>query len=197
MEREVPPDLYGRWHMDVAIGSGRVSVVSNGPLPDEVEPDAQVRLQATCFYQFTRKRQVVRPMLLVPAEVSVEVEKPAPANAYEAAIRPVGSLLEFSPTSASGHRVHVRGVVTHQEPGTIVWLRDESGALRIQTRQPEPLQPGDIIDVLGFPKFGAYTPLLEDAVFQEGPSGHPPEPTALTSPTAAFDHQSDCLIWFL
>jgi signal transduction histidine kinase len=191
LEREVPRSVFGKWHMDVAMSSGKISVVSNGPLPDELEPDAQVRLQATCFYQFTRKRQVVRPMLLVPAGVAVQVEKPAPRDAYNAPLRPVGTLLEFSPESTSDHRVHVRGVVTHQEPGATVWLRDESGALRVQTRHPEPLQPGDIVDVLGFPKYGSYTPLLEDAVVQKRALGNSPDPIQLPTPTAAFDHQAD------
>jgi signal transduction histidine kinase len=191
LDRQVPRDVFGKWHMDVALGSGKISVVSNGPRPEESEPDARVRLQATCFYQFTRKRQVVRPMLLVPGGVSIQVEQPAPANAFNARVRPVGTLLEFSPERASGHRVHVRGVVTHQQAGAMVWLRDDSGALRIETRQSEPLQPGDVIDVLGFPKFGAYTPLLEDAVVQKSSSGNPPPPIRLATAAAAFDHQAD------
>ena len=131
LDAEMLPGVFGRWHMDVGVGGGKVSVVSNGARPSEVAPDAKVRVLATCFYQFNQRRQVLRPMLLIPTNVPIELITPAPAEAEAAPIRPVGSLLEFSPESASGHRVHVRGVVTHQEPGTAVWIRDDSGALRI------------------------------------------------------------------
>jgi signal transduction histidine kinase len=187
----LPKEAYGQWQMDLAAGGGEVSVVSNGARPAEVAPDARVRVQAACFYQFTQKRQVLRPMLLVPRGVPVEVEKPAPADPYAAPVRPAGSLLEFSPERAAGQRVHVRGVVTHQEPGAILWIRDTSGALRIQSRQDEPLSPGDDVDVLGFPKYGSYTPALEDAVFKKRGSGPPPAPVELAAPAAALDHQAD------
>jgi signal transduction histidine kinase len=193
LEKELPKDTYGRWQMDLAAGGGEVSVVSNGERPAQVTPDARVRVQAACFYQFTQQRQVLRPMLLVPAGVPVEVEQPAPANPYAAPVRPAGNLLEFSPESAAGHRVHVRGVVTHQEAGAILWIRDNSGALRIQSRQDESLRPGDDVDVLGFPKYGSYTPSLEDAVFQKRNSGPSPAPIELTSAAAAFDHQADLI----
>jgi signal transduction histidine kinase len=186
----MPKEAFGQWHMELATVGGKVSVVSNGAGPSEVAPDARVRVQAVCFYQFTQKRQVLRPMLLVPAGVSITVEKPAPPN-DSIPLRPAGSLLEFSPESGSGHRVHVGGVVTHQEPGTNVWIRDGSGALRVQTKQAGLLRAGDIIDVLGFPKYGSYTPALEDAVFEKRGTTNLPAPIRLSSPPDAFDHLAD------
>jgi signal transduction histidine kinase len=186
----MPKDAFGQWHMELATMGGKVSVVSNGERPSEVAPDARVRVQAVCFYQFTQKRQVLRPMLLVPGGVSVAVEKPAPPN-DSIPLRPAGSLLEFSPESGAGHRVHVGGVVTHQEPGTNVWIRDGSGALRIQTKQTGLLRAGDFIDVLGFPKYGSYTPALEDAVFEKRGTTNLPAPIPLTAAADAFDHLAD------
>ena len=185
------PGGFGQWHMDLAVPGGKLSVLSNGDKPDGVAPDAQVRVKATCFYQFTQNRQVLRPMLLVPNRVPVEVLHPPPSDVQELPIRPVGSLLEFSPASAWGHRVHVRGVVTRQDPGTFVWIRDSSGALRIQSRQTERLEPGDDIDVLGFPKYGSFIPALEDAIFQKASRGKPPVPIDLPGLEAAFEHQAD------
>jgi signal transduction histidine kinase len=87
--------------------------------------------------------------------------------------------------------VHVRGTVTHQEPGHVLWIRDSSGALAIQTAQGDPLRPGDQIDVLGFPKYGSYTPALEDAVFRKFGRIDAPVPVVITNPAAAFEHQAD------
>jgi signal transduction histidine kinase len=182
----------GPWRMELALGGGKVSVVATETRPAEGLVDAKVRVQATCLYQFTQGRKVLRPILFVPPNVPIEIIEPAPADA-DAPLRPAGSLLEFSPENTSGHRVHVRGVVTHQEPGTIVWIRDESGGLRVQTRQAGQLHAGDEIDVLGFPKYGSYTPTLEDAVFVKRGSTNPPGATELASLTNAFDHPGDLI----
>jgi signal transduction histidine kinase len=177
--------------MDLAVPGGKISVLSNGDKPAGVAPDAQIRVHATCFYQFTQNRQVLKPMLLVPRRVPIIVLNPPPADSDSLPIRLVGSLLAFSPASAWGHRVRVRGVVTRQDPGTFVFMRDSSGALRIQTKQTERLEPGDEIDVLGFPKYGSFIPALEDATFQKRSSGTPPAPIDLPTLEAAFEHQAD------
>jgi signal transduction histidine kinase len=181
-----------QWRMEMALGGGKVSVVLGNPKPAETLIDARVRVQATCFYQFTPGRKVLKPILFVPGGMPIEIIEPAPVST-NAPLRPAGSLLEFSPENTSGHRVHFRGVVTHQEPGTSVWIRDESGALRIQTRQSDILDPGDTIDVLGFPKYGSYTPTLEDAIFSRIGAGTPPAAVPLATAPAAFDHPGDLI----
>jgi signal transduction histidine kinase len=55
------------------------------------------------------------------------------------------------------------------------------------------VQPGDEIDVLGFPKYGSYTPALEDAIFTKRSSGNPPAPVRITTPASAFEHQADLI----
>ncbi len=91
-----------------------------------------------------------------------------------------------------GHRVHVRGIVIRQEPGEALWLRDGDRGLRVQTYQAGELHPGDEVDVLGFPKQGEYSPILEDAIFQARSSSVAlPPALRLSSATNAFDHDSD------
>lgn len=185
------PRDFGQWHMELATGSGKVSVISIDPKPPEIAPDTVVRLQATCFYQFTRKRQVLKPALLVPSGVPIQVVEPPPAEPDSVPIQTIASLLEFSPKMGALQRVHVRGVVLSQEPGTVVWIRDNTGALRVHSRQHERLQPGDEIDVLGFPKYGSHTPALEDAVFEKLGSGETPAAVELAAPEEAFEHPAN------
>ncbi|HSU56458.1 MAG TPA: sensor histidine kinase, partial [Candidatus Dormibacteraeota bacterium] len=61
------------------------------------------------------------------------------------------------------------------------------------TSQTDPLSPGDEIDVLGFPKYGSYTPGLEDAIFKRRSGGTPPAAVDLSNPSFAFDHQADLI----
>lgn len=177
--------------MLLAVDGGLLHVRMTNPLDPEIKEDAEVRLRAICFYQFNQKRQLLSPVLQIPPGMPIAVEKAAPENPYDAPVRPAGSLLIYSRGVSFGHRVHVRGVVMHSQPGSLVWIRDESSGLRLQTRSPETVQPGDIVDALGFPKYGSATPVLEDAVFRKLGTTNAPAPLLLPDPFAAFNHEDN------
>jgi signal transduction histidine kinase len=158
-----------------------------------VEADAEVCVRAVCLYQFNQKRQVLTPVLQVPRGVPIRILKRAPPDPYAAPVREAASLLTFSPENlqAYAHRVHVRGVVTFSQAGSIVWVRDGTSGLRIQTAQREVISPGDQIDVAGFPTFGSTVPELHDAVFRKTGSTTAPEPITLAGFDEAFNHEDD------
>jgi len=179
------------WRIVLAADGGTVPVRISLPQDQRVQEDAEVRIQAVCLYQFNQKRQVLNPVLQVPLGLSVQIEKLQPADPYAAPLRSSASLLQFTPKIPYGHRVHVRGIVTYSQPGSLVWIRDESSGLRIQTRQQDHLLVGDEIDVLGFPSYGSSTPLLEDATYRKTGETTPPVPLRLTAPSGAYDNQND------
>src|SRR6185437_10170104 len=124
------PNEFGVWHMELAVGGGRLTVSSNRKHPSGVEQDAEVRVKGVCFYQFNARRQVLSPLVLISRDVSVQIEKPAPADPFASPVRLVSTLLQFSPSTDYQHRVHVRGIVTHQQPGLVLWLRDQGSGLQ-------------------------------------------------------------------
>jgi signal transduction histidine kinase len=194
VRRITPPETNSTtWRIQVASDGGIVSIRGQGALDAKVREDSVVRLQAICFYQFNQKRQVLTPVLQVPPGAKLEVIKPSPENLFESPVRPANSLLQFTPDTPIGHRVHVRGVVTHAQSGQFVWIRDSSSGLRIQARQQENLQAGDEIDALGFPIYGAGLPTLEDAVFKKTRSGKAPAPIVVTNAATAFEHEDDLI----
>jgi signal transduction histidine kinase len=182
---------FGVWHMDLAVGGGRLTVSSNREHPPGVEQDAEVRVQGVCFYQFNARRQVLSPLVFISRDVAVQIDKPAPADPFASPIRSVSTLLRFAPSADYKHRVHVRGIVTYQQPGQLLWLRDNESGLRVQTHQAEKLRAGDDVDVVGYLHYGAEVPALEDAVFRLRANGSPPQPLKLSEPSEAFDHDED------
>lgn len=192
VRRYIPPESGSDiWRILIASDGGVVSVRGALPHDPNLKEDSEVRVQAICLYQFNQKRQVLTPILQLPTGHSVEVLKPAPANPFAAPVRAANSLHQFNPDAPIGHRIHVRGVVTHAQSGSLVWIRDASSGLRLQTRQNEPLQAGDEIDVLGFPAYGTYSPVLEDAIFRKVGTTQPPVARFFTNVTEAFDHEDD------
>jgi signal transduction histidine kinase len=179
------------WSIVLASDGGTFPVRLSLPQDQRVQEDAEIRIQAVCLYQFNQKRQVLNPVLQVPRGVPVQVEKPQPADPYAVPLQSSASLLQFTPDTPYGHRVHVRGTVTYFQPGVLLWIRDDSSGLRIQTRQQDSLRAGDEIDVLGFPGYGSSTPLLEDAIYRKSGGKTLASPFRLANPSEAYDHQDD------
>jgi signal transduction histidine kinase len=187
-----PPEPHSDvWNIVLAADGGTVPVRLSLPQDPLVQPDAEVSIQAVCLYQFNLKRQLLNPVLQVPRGVGVTIENSQPSDPFAAPVQSSVSLLQFATKIPYGHRVHVRGIVTLSQPGSLVWIRDASSGLRIQTPQHDPLEPGDEIDVLGFPSYGASSPLLEDAIFKQIGRTISPQPLNLTDYTNAFNNQDD------
>ncbi len=179
-----------KYKLVVATGGGRLTVQIVGQVTAEDIIDAEVRLPGVSFYQVNKSRQVISPLLVVPHGASFVVETPSPLDPYAAPVKSVGSLLQFAPQGAYGHRVHVRGVVTHQSRGESLWIQDDTRGLCVQTLQTNWLQPGDVVDVLGFPNRGDYSPVLEDAVFRKLSSGEVPAPLRLPDVASALNYDA-------
>jgi signal transduction histidine kinase len=141
--------------------------------------DARVRVTGVRGCIFNHKGQVLAPLLFVSAPYLVK-EVPAPAEPFTVPTRPISSLLKYTPEARHGHRVKVRGIVLHHEPGESVFIRDQELGLRLNTRETEILQPGEIIEALGFEIVGAYAPFLEDTVYRRVGAGPMPLPREIS-----------------
>jgi signal transduction histidine kinase len=152
--------------------------------PPSAEPlslvDARVRITGLAAGYINDKRQLVSPQLVLPTLADVRVETAAPADTFAVPARAVAELLNFDPAGISNHRVKVRGVVTHQQRGAALFLRDGDRGVFAQTTQREPVQPGDVVEVAGFPAMGTFSAFLEDAVFRRAGRGSDPRPVQTT-----------------
>jgi signal transduction histidine kinase len=180
-----------KFKMTLASGSERLPVQINQELDPGRYLDAEVRLRGICFSQHNTIRQFLNPLLLVPRGVEIAVEKPPPGDPFTIPVRPAASLLAFDRQQNFGHRVHLRGVVTHHRPGAFLWLRDGGRGVRVASTQSELLHPGDVVDVAGFPETGQYTPVLEDAVYRKTATLPPPAPVPLENTAVALKHDAD------
>lgn len=188
---EPSPNDTRKLRLELVTGGERLVVRLNVRRTEESLVDAEVQLRGVCYYLVNKNRQLVSPMLAVPHDIPIIVKTPAPRDPFSAPLQPPNSLMQFAPEGSYGHRAHVRGVVTRYQPGEYVFIRDGEVGLRIQTSQKTDLNLGDEIDVLGFPKRGEYSPMLENAVFQKCAAGTPPPPVRLKTAADAFDHDWD------
>ena len=183
----------GRWRLTLAVGGLLVAVRVNSERSPADLVDAEVVVDGFFFNQHNVSRQFVRAQLYVPEGVPITTTIAAPVDPYAAPVRPVGSVLQFDRHGQVGHRLHVRGVVLHQEPDGWFWIRDGERGLRVATKQAERLVPGDLVDVVGFPTEGGYTPRMEDAVFRRSGSGVAPQANVPADIHAAIAQDSNLI----
>ncbi len=178
--------------LKLADGDSQIVVEMQEVLDPSQYLDAKVRLRGHCFYLHNSNRQFVRPILHTPVGVKPEIIRPPLHKNFDGPPTPVSSLFTFDHTGGNpGHRVHVRGIVIHQRPGKALWIRDETQSLRVQTSQTDILKPGDLVDVLGFPELGTYSPVLHDSEFRKIDEEAPPTPIDLEEIPMISRHDSD------
>ena len=146
--------------------------------PEELV-DSVVKVQGVCVTLFNRQRQLFGVRLLTPRAADLMVEQPASGNPFDIPAQEISSLLQFTPQGNFGHRVKLSGTVAYAEPGAAVFIQNEKAGVYCQTQLRTPLQPGDQVEVLGFPAKGEYTPILEDAIYRKVGAGAAPVPVKL------------------
>lgn len=152
----------------------------------QVDPSSwvghEVEIEGVCGSLSNVWRQLVGLMLYAPRLSFIKVE----GKVKEAS---VSALLRFSPDSATSERVRLQGVVSYQERGKAVYLRSGGRGLKVLSQQDTVLEPGDLVEALGFPVLGESEPVLEDATLQQLGHQAPPIPVALevTPPFERYD----------
>jgi signal transduction histidine kinase len=88
----------------------------------------------------------------------------------------------------------VRGTALHQIPGETLWLHDGGHGLRVESPLTQTVNPGDQIEVAGFPASGDCTPVLEDATFHVlSPAVTAPDSIAVVNKSDALLHDADLI----
>jgi signal transduction histidine kinase len=166
------------WHetalaMRVASGNGEFAV--RVPVTEEQDfsswVNREVLIEGVCGSLFTARRQLSGILFYVPRLSFLHVEPPAQETSFSA-------LLQFSPGQGR-RRVRVRGVVAYQQSGSALFLESQGSGLRVLTQQDTRVDPGDVVEVFGFPAVGESAPILSDAVFHRVGHAAPPNPVKL------------------
>jgi signal transduction histidine kinase/CheY-like chemotaxis protein len=167
----------------IAASGGQFTAIIPHRSPDQLESlvDSLVSVRGVCAGLYNQKDQLIGTQLYVPDWTNLSVLKPAPSDPFALPLRQVSKLLEFAPARGTSHRVRVRGTVTLARPGHLLFIRDETAGLYVTTRQDTLLQPGDRVEVAGFPESGGYTPALGNSIFRKIDAGPPPVPAKATS----------------
>lgn len=173
-------------HLELALSDGLITATTiKEPSADYASlVDAKIVLRANAAPQFNHQYQLTGAQLNFPDLSVVRVEEPAPAHVFTLPVTPLKQLLRYSPDPAEHHRVRILGTVSLSWPGRLLCIQNGAQGLCAQAGQTTPLHPGELADVIGFPKIGSFTPTLTQAMYQAAAGMQPLTPVAITSEEA-------------
>jgi signal transduction histidine kinase len=181
---------------DVAIEEGvvRASFWDYGSPADLTRfIDARVLLRGNIGTIFGRSEQLRGVSLFAGRLEDVMVLEEAP-DPFSLPARSIGNIYNYSAQGEVNRRIRVRGIVTARIPGTpvamsdfttsatfrylvnVLYVKDNSGAVRIETEQIPDVRPGDLVEAAGFPGVTPGRPILRNAVLRVVGTGNAPRP---------------------
>jgi hypothetical protein len=143
--------------------------------------DAIVRIQGHATPISNQNRQMIGATLLFPGVETLTIDKPAPPDPFSLPVQAIDQLLRYSGGDEFIHRAHVRGSLTVQWPGRLVCVHDDGHGLCVQTTETTAFNPGDVIDIAGFPSHSESGVTFIDSIVRKasaGPDRVPPLVTA-------------------
>jgi signal transduction histidine kinase/CheY-like chemotaxis protein len=153
------------------------------PLPTHLV-DSNLLVRGVCATLVNGKMQFTGIKIFVPSLEYLTILEAGPVDPFSIDVKPIGELLRFVPGENPLRRVHIQGAVTLQIPGQAIYVKDGSGSVCVNTTQATAVQPGDVVEVVGFAALGQYSPVLNDAAFRLRGGGSPPAAVELTAEEA-------------
>lgn len=166
-------------HMSTSSGEFDVWTPATQPLDSLKGSIARVR--GVCAAVANKRRQLTGIQVWCPEPNRIIVEVPAPEDPFAVPQRAIGDLRRFNMESALDKRVRTTGTVTLHVPRHYLYIQDGGESLFILSEQGDPLQPGDVVDVVGFPGNQGRRFLLREAVYRVVWQQNEPAPIQLTN----------------
>lgn len=187
------PERVGseNWILTIAQGDDRMNVLLRDRAKPEELVDAKIKVRGVVFNVHNANRQFVRANIQVAHQGMITVVAPPPADPFALPLQRIDEILRFTPSGFTGHRIGVRGIVTAQHRGQTLWLREGDRGLRVTSSQTGVLQPGEVVEVVGFADHGGYAPSLGDAIFRNVAVESPPVPHVLSTTEEISRRDSD------
>ena len=154
-----------------------VSYRAAGGGSSEPRLGALVRVVGTFSILFNEARQMSGAMIYADA-TGLHVEIPGPLEPFDLPRSEIAKLGRFT-TEPTAQIYRVSGQVTAVRSGAGFFLRDSSGAAWIDRRSTTGIEPGDQLDVVGFPSNRRLLTSLDDVQIRSTGRSELPQPQVL------------------
>jgi signal transduction histidine kinase len=155
--------------------------------------DSVVRIRGCLTVEWDQTNHQVTPGEILVSPGTVEVEQFAPLDPFALPTRRTADLLRFDPGASTLQRTKVKGQIVFARPGEYC-LQDGEAGLRLRTKQPLPLHPGDQVEAVGFPQMGGPSPVLQEARVRANGRLPLPPPVSIAGPELLNSRHDSTLV---
>ena len=173
--------------------------------------DARVRVRGNVGAIFGPTQQLVGVSLLAGRTSDVQVLEPS-TDPFALAVQPIGHIFTYSYAAEANRRIRIRGVVVgdvapravsvsdytsgsvFRSVRHVIYVKDSTGSVSVETEQTSPIQPGDVIEVAGFPAVSPGKPVLGDAVYRVAGRQSLPDPILVPADSVVRADNDDELV---
>jgi signal transduction histidine kinase len=142
--------------------------------------DAELQITGICTTAFNPRGELIGNHVRVNDAADIVIVKPASTDPFAAPEVSPLALRPFQPLGPNLHRQRLAGTVTFCRPGEFFYVQMKERSVRVSTRSPEPLAPGDRVEASGFVEQMGSFAMLSEAVFRRTGSGSVPAPIDTT-----------------
>ena len=171
----------GLVRFDLSTSSGEFQAWAHPADTFEALKGAIIRVQGVCAALSNARHQLTGIQIWAPDLRYIRVEEAALDEVFAVPSRTLADLRRFSPGNRLNQRVRTSGTVVLQARGRYLYLQDGEDSLFALSQQRDALQPGDRVEVVGFPGNEGRRFLLREAVFRRLSAGAEPRPEPLSA----------------
>jgi signal transduction histidine kinase len=140
-----------------------------------------IRVRGVCSAVSNARHQLTGIQIWTPDVKYIQTEEPAPYDLFALPLRPLASLRRFSTERVLNQRIRTSGTVVLHVPGHYLYVQDGVDSVFALSQQPDVLQPGDRVEVVGFPGKEGQKFVLREAVYRRLAGGGEPKPVQLSA----------------
>ena len=171
-----------RWSLAFESASRRFSVtIAKAVMPERPDGlvDAEVEIVGVGQTFRNTRGEFIAPGLYLAHSDDLRVIRGPSQGPFELPITALGSIARFRSKPLAGHRVRTSGVISFAAPGTL-FLQDGIGGVEVAlapVAEGSPVfEPGDHVEVAGFPDMTSGVGAIAWAVARKLSPGPPPPP---------------------
>lgn len=171
----------GLAHFDLSTSSGEFQAWTPAVQSFDTYKGSIIRVQGVCSALANARHQLTGVQIWAPDQKYIQIEEPAPYDLFTTALRPLANLRRFNMESTLNQRIRTSGTVVLDAPGHYLDVQDGADSVLALSQQTNALQPGDRVEVVGFPGEQGQKFVLREAVYRRLAGGEEPKPLHLSA----------------
>ena len=157
--------------ISLLLPEGRLEVLMDGYFESQLKPfeKSVARIRGVLYATWNAETREVRVGSVMMRHATISVDIPAPRDVFDAVVKTPRELRLFDAQATAFRRVKVRGQIAYAD-ATQIFLEDNGAGLRLLPSEKTDLQPGDLVEAVGYPDLGRTTLLLREVILRK--TGH-------------------------